>query len=169
MPGVRGWHAGMTTVNILDQLSSVYGKPTAAALDANDTIFRSPYSADDAPEVLFRRIEECAEIAMLGDNPYTDRQLVVTAVHLLLTTGLYIRAFEDGTSLLQWIKHGLNSAVSSKMHLNDALMRRRQRRAIKDMPLPSPTCSTTHSAHSARRMRPMVMILWILLPHRWLQ
>ena len=43
MPGVRGWHAGMTTVTILGQLSSVYGKPTAAALDANDTIFRSPY------------------------------------------------------------------------------------------------------------------------------
>jgi hypothetical protein len=39
MPGVRGWHAGMTTVTILDQLSSVYGKPTAAALDANGTIF----------------------------------------------------------------------------------------------------------------------------------
>ena len=67
-PGVRGWHAGMTTVNILDQLSAVYGKPTAAALDANDMIFRSPYSAADAPEVLFRRIEDCAEIAMLGEN-----------------------------------------------------------------------------------------------------
>ena len=38
-PGVHGWHAGMTTVTILDQLSSVYGKPTAAALDANETIF----------------------------------------------------------------------------------------------------------------------------------
>ena len=95
MPGVRCWHAGMTTVNILDQLSSVYGKPTAAALEANDTIFRSPYSAADAPEVLFHRIEDCAEIAMLGNNPYTDRQLVVMAVRLLLTTGLYIRAFED--------------------------------------------------------------------------
>ena len=94
-PGVRGWHAGMTTVNILDQLSSVYGKPTAAALDANDMIFRSPYSAADAPEVLFRRIEDCAEIAMIGNNPYTDKQLVLTAVRLLLTTGLYIWAFED--------------------------------------------------------------------------
>jgi len=29
---------------------------------------------------------------MLGDNPNTDRQ---PAVRLLLTTGLYIRAFED--------------------------------------------------------------------------
>ena len=99
LAGVRGWHAGMTTVMILDQLSLVYGKPTSAALDANDTIFRSPYSAADAPEVLFRRIEDCAEIATLGDNPYTDKQLILTAVRHLLTTGLYIRAFEDWDQL----------------------------------------------------------------------
>jgi hypothetical protein len=89
----------MTTVMILDQLSAVYGKPTAAALDANDAMFRSPYSAADAPEVLFRRIEDCADIATLGDNPYTDKQLILTAVHHLLTTGLYIRAFEDWDQL----------------------------------------------------------------------
>jgi hypothetical protein len=39
LAGIRGWHAGMTTVTILDQLSSVYGKPTSAALEANDTLF----------------------------------------------------------------------------------------------------------------------------------
>jgi hypothetical protein len=85
----------MTTVTILDQLSSVYGKPTSAAFEVNDTLFRSPYLATDAPQVLFRRIKDCAEIAMLGDNPYTDKQLILTAVRHLLTTGLYIRAFED--------------------------------------------------------------------------
>ena len=95
LAGVRGWHAGMTTVMILDQLSLVYGKPTSAALEANDTLFPSPYSAADAPEVLFRRIEDCAEIATLGDNPYTDKQLIHMAVRHLLTTGLYIQAFED--------------------------------------------------------------------------
>ncbi len=97
--GVRGWHAGMTTVMILDQLTGVYGKPTSAALEANDTLFRSAYSAADAPEVLFRRIEDCAEIATLGDNPYTDKQLITMAVRHLLTTGLYIRAFEDWDEL----------------------------------------------------------------------
>jgi len=95
LAGIRGWHAGMTTVTILDQLSSVYGKPTSATLKANDTIFRSPYSAADAPEVLFRRIEDCAEIATLGNNPYTDKQVILMAVRHLLTTGLCIRAFED--------------------------------------------------------------------------
>jgi len=89
----------MTTVTILDQLSSIYGKPTSAALEANDTLFRSSYSATDAPEVLFRRIEDCTEIATLGDNPYTDKQLILMAVRHLLTTGLYIRAFEDWDQL----------------------------------------------------------------------
>jgi hypothetical protein len=39
LAGIHGWHAGMTIVTILDQLSSVYGKPTSAALEANDTLF----------------------------------------------------------------------------------------------------------------------------------
>ena len=85
----------MTTVVILNQLSAVYGKPMSAALKANDTIFRNPYSAADAPETLFRCIEDCAEIATLGDNPYTPKQLVLTTVRHLLTTGIYIRAFEE--------------------------------------------------------------------------
>jgi hypothetical protein len=55
----------------------------------------SVYSAADAPEVLFRRIEDCAEIAILGRNPYTDHQLLQNAIRLLLTTGLYVRAFEE--------------------------------------------------------------------------
>ena len=33
---------------------------------ANDTLFRSVYSPNDAPEVLFRRIEDCEEVQILG-------------------------------------------------------------------------------------------------------
>jgi len=56
-PTVQGWHAGMRVIDILDQLSLIYGQPTPTALDANNHIFRSPTSAADAPEVLFRRIK----------------------------------------------------------------------------------------------------------------
>ena len=49
--------------------------------------------AADAPEVFFCRIEECAKKALLGQNPYTN------TIRLLLTTGLYIRAFEDWDQL----------------------------------------------------------------------
>ena len=93
--GVTGWPASMQIREMLDQLSSTYGLPTPAALELNDIEFRRPYSAADAPEVLFRRIENCAEIAIIGGNPYTDRQIVVNTIRLLLTTGLYIRMFEE--------------------------------------------------------------------------
>jgi hypothetical protein len=90
----------MSVRDILDQLSSIYGQPTPAAMEINDTAFRGVYSPADAPEVLFRRIEDCAEIAILGRNPYTDRQLLQNAIRLLLTTGLYVRAFEEWDRLL---------------------------------------------------------------------
>jgi hypothetical protein len=105
---VRGWHARMRVIDILNQLSSIYGQPTPSALKANDHIFRSPTSAANAPKVLFRRIEECAETALLGKNPYTDKQLITDTIHLLLTTGLYFRAFEDWDQLTEpaktWIE-----------------------------------------------------------------
>jgi hypothetical protein len=100
IPTIVGWHAGMETRDILDQLSQTYGQPTPATLEINDVTFHGPYSTTDAPEVLFRRIENCAEIAILGNNPYTEKQLITNAIHLLLTTGLYIRAFEEWDRLL---------------------------------------------------------------------
>ena len=95
VPGVAGWPAGMQIRTILDQLLSTYGLPTPAALEMNDNEFRRPYLPADAPEVLFRRIENCAEIAIIGGNPYTDRQIVMNKIRLLLTTGIYTRMFEE--------------------------------------------------------------------------
>jgi hypothetical protein len=98
----------MRVINILDQLSATYGQPTPAALEANDHIFRSLTLATDPPEVLFRRIEECTETALLGENPYTNKQLIMNAIHLLLSKGLYTRAFEDwdqlGEASKTWIE-----------------------------------------------------------------
>ena len=82
-PTVQGWHAGMRVIDILDQLRLIYGQPTPAALEADDHIFQSLTSAADAPEVLFRCIEECAEKALLGQNPYTDKQLITNTIRLL--------------------------------------------------------------------------------------
>jgi hypothetical protein len=98
-PAVRGWHTGMRVINILDQLSATYGQPTPAALEENDHIFHSPMSAADPPEVLFRRIEECAETALLGKNPYTNKQLIMNAIRLLHT-----RTFEDWNQLSEAAK-----------------------------------------------------------------
>ena len=40
----------------------------------------------------------------LGKNPYTDKQLITNMIRLLLTTGLYIRAFEDWDQLAETAK-----------------------------------------------------------------
>ncbi len=53
------------------------------------------YSPQGAPEVLFRRIEDCQEVLILGEDPYTAQQLLNNAVRLLLQTGLYTCDFED--------------------------------------------------------------------------
>ena len=89
VPGVAGWPPGMEIRTMLDQLSSTYGLPTPAALEMNNNEFRRPYLPADAPKVLFRRIENCAEIAIIGGNPHTDRQIVMNTIRLLLTTGIY--------------------------------------------------------------------------------
>jgi hypothetical protein len=107
-PTVQGWHEGMRVIDILDQLSGTYGQPTPSALEANDHIFQSPMSAADPPKVPFHRIEKCAKTVLLGTNLYTNKQLIMNTIHLLLTTGLYIRAFEDWDQLAEgantWIK-----------------------------------------------------------------
>ena len=99
VPGVARWPAGMDICTMLDQLSSTYGLPTPAVLEMNDNEFRRPYSPADAPEVLFRRIENCAEIAIIRGNPYTDRQIDMNTIRLLLTMGIYTRMFEEWDSL----------------------------------------------------------------------
>ena len=45
--------------------------------------------------MLFRRIEDCQEVQILGEDPYTAQQLLNNAVHLLLQTRLYNRDFKD--------------------------------------------------------------------------
>jgi hypothetical protein len=129
-PNVRGWHAGMRVIDILDQQSTTYSQPTPAVLEVNDHIFCSPTSAADAPKVLFHCIKDCAKKALLGKNPYTDKQHITNTIRLLLTTGLYILAFEDWDQLLEarktWIElrwmiqdafqHQLNATAPTAGH-----------------------------------------------------
>jgi hypothetical protein len=65
---------------MFDQITATYGRPTPAALLQNNTLFRSMYSPQDAPEVLFRRTEDCQEVQILGEDPYMAQQLLNNAV-----------------------------------------------------------------------------------------
>jgi hypothetical protein len=58
-------------------------------------LFRSAYSPADLPETLFRHIEDCQEVQLLGEDEYTPKQLLNNAIRLLLQCGLYTRDFEE--------------------------------------------------------------------------
>ena len=92
---LTGWNPSMKIIEIMDQLTTTYGRSTPTALLQNDTLFRSTYPPIDAPEVLFRRIKDCQEIQTLGDDLYTPMQLLNNAIRLLLGCGLYQRDFEE--------------------------------------------------------------------------
>ena len=83
-PALVGWNQSMEPREIFDQITATYGKPTPAALLQNDTLFRSVYSPNNAPEVLFWHIEDCQEVQILGEDPYTAQQLLNNDVRLLL-------------------------------------------------------------------------------------
>ena len=71
-PTIVSWHAGMSIIDFLDGLSTLYGKPTPAALEGNNSKFHSQYVIANPSKLLFQCIADCAEIALLGHNLYMD-------------------------------------------------------------------------------------------------
>jgi hypothetical protein len=88
-PSLIGWNATMSIQFILNQLEDTYGKPLAAVLFANDTLFKSAFSATKAPELLFYRIKQCQEIMTLGKLPYTPEQVIANALRLLMALQIF--------------------------------------------------------------------------------
>jgi hypothetical protein len=60
-PNLTGWNSTMTIIVILEQLEASYRKPDTMTLFGNNTLFRSPFPANEAPELLFYRIRGCID------------------------------------------------------------------------------------------------------------
>jgi hypothetical protein len=88
-PALLGWNTTMSNQFILNQLESLYGKPSPAMLFWRDTLFKSPLAATDLPETLFYRIEQCQEIMTLGNLAYIPEQVVANAVRVLMTSKMF--------------------------------------------------------------------------------
>ncbi len=88
-PNLTGWNSTMTTLDMLEQLKSSYGKPDTMTLFANDTLFRSLFPANKAPETLFYRIEQCREIQILAQDPYSPMQIINNSVRLLQQSSIF--------------------------------------------------------------------------------
>ena len=52
-PALTGWNALMEPREMFDQIMATYGRPSPAALLQHDMFFRSVFSPQDAPKVLF--------------------------------------------------------------------------------------------------------------------
>jgi hypothetical protein len=87
--GLMGWNSTMSIQEILGQLEATFGKPSSAISFHNNTVFTSTFSATETPESLFRRIEECQEVAVLGGAPYSVPQIVGNTMFLLLQSGIF--------------------------------------------------------------------------------
>jgi hypothetical protein len=68
---------------ILNQITTTYGRPTPNALLQNNMLFCSAYSPADAPKTLFRHIKDCQEVQLLGKDEYTPKQLLNNTIRLL--------------------------------------------------------------------------------------
>jgi hypothetical protein len=88
-PTLTGWNSTMSIINILNQLQVSYGKPNIMTLYTNDTLFRSPMTAGNSPEMLFYRIEQCQEIQRIGNLPYSEEQIIANAVCILLQANIF--------------------------------------------------------------------------------
>ncbi len=93
---LQGWNLMMRVQIILAQLKTLYGKPADPTLWNSDKVFKSAFLPNEVPESIFQRLEQCQEVAILGENPYTQAQLVMNAVHLLLQFQIFpMKEFED--------------------------------------------------------------------------
>jgi hypothetical protein len=68
-PNTIGWNSTMLPNKIFDQLMTTYGKPTPDAVRQNNLIFFSTYNPKDPPELLFKRLADCQEVAIVAMVP----------------------------------------------------------------------------------------------------
>ena len=92
---IKHRHTGFSTVKARDLLSHMfthYGKITPQALVANNKLFTQDWDPTTPFETLIDQIESAQEFALDGGQPYSNRQILTNAYHLVYQTGLY---FED--------------------------------------------------------------------------
>ncbi len=74
---------------ILDQLQDSYGKPNMMTLFNNDTLFRSPMTPTNLPEMLYYRIKQCQEIQRIRKLPYSNDQIIANTISILFQANIF--------------------------------------------------------------------------------
>jgi hypothetical protein len=111
-PNLTGWNASMSIRVILGQLMANYGMPDAMVLFNNDTLFRSPFPPTEAPKMLFHCTEQCQEIQMIGQDPYSSTHIINVIIHLLMQSSIFqIKEFEMWAAMPNKTYPGLKTFI----------------------------------------------------------
>lgn len=82
---------GYATVPVTDLMTHLfdnYGKLTPQHLHDNDTKFKEKWDGTDITG-FFATIDDCIELATIGNQPYTDSQILNTVYYTIFNTGLF--------------------------------------------------------------------------------
>ena len=94
-PHTVGWNLTMLPNEIFDQLMLTYGKPTPDAVCQNNVTLFSTYNPKYPSELLFKRVTDCQEVAIVAKVPYTTKQLLMNVANLFTCVGIYSRSMDD--------------------------------------------------------------------------
>ena len=74
-PVLIGWNPTMSIQLILTQLENTFGKPGGLLMWNNNKIFCADFLPNNAPELLFLRVEQCQGVAIIACNPYSEETI----------------------------------------------------------------------------------------------
>jgi hypothetical protein len=109
-------------------MEGLYRKPSSALLFATDTLFKSPFAASEAPELLFYQIKQCQEVTTLGKLPYTSEQIIQNALCLLISSNIFpMREFDT------WEQSLVTTYPALKRFIHKAYTHRLNLMELRDM------------------------------------
>jgi hypothetical protein len=89
-----------------------YGMLDTMVLFNNDTLFRSSFPPTEAPEMLFYRTEQCQEIQIIGQDPFSPTHIINVVVRLLMQLGIFpIKEFETWDAMPNKMYLGLKTFI----------------------------------------------------------
>jgi hypothetical protein len=102
----------LTTITILNHLSTTYGVITREQMRANLALFNSDWSPPTPIENLFQRFKKCRSFATQGGNPINDVTTVDAGYDIILRGGMHSLACTDWRK----IDSALQTYAAFKLH-----------------------------------------------------
>jgi hypothetical protein len=118
-PTLIGWNPTMGIQLILTQWQNSFGQPSGVMMWNNNKLFKLDFSPNNAPESLFLKVEQCQEVTIIARNQYSNIQLFMNTMHLLLQSRIFLmKEFED------WEATTNKTWMSLKAFIHGAFQRR---------------------------------------------